>query len=172
MDKKGEKRKKKKRLDKKERTTKKKNGLLRVLSPPPPPKLAVHKPGQSKPPLNGTPRQTGLVARRTSQAAGLKNGRQPRVRATPYWPHHSNRGDGKGGRGRELAEEEKLSLLGAARLFEDDPGSLPTATPKGPTHHSSLPGSNTCQPLPPPTDSLHYTRCGGHILQQCQGQQA
>lgn len=162
----------KKRGEKKKKDSTKRNAPQRrktaycALSLPSPPKLAVHKPGQSKPPLNGTPRQTGLVARRTSQAACLKNGRQPRVRATPYWPHHSNRGEGKGGRGRESsAEGEKLSLLGAARLFEDDPGSLPTATPKGPpTHHSSLPSSNTSQPLPPPTDSLHYTHCRGYTL--------
>lgn len=87
-----------------------------------------------KPPLNGTPRQTGL-ARTATRATGLKNGQQPRVRATPYWPHHGNRGGG----GRE---GEQL-LLDAARLFEDDPGSLPTATAKGPAHHSSLPSATT-----------------------------
>lgn len=133
----------KKRLDKKERTTKK-NGLLRSLSRP---HNSLSKNlRQSKPPLNGTPRQTGL-ARTATRATGLKNGQQPRVRATPYWPHHGNRE----GEGKEEGEGEQ-PLLDAARLFEDDPGSLPTATAKGPTHHSSLP---------------NY-----HHLQQYQGQQA
>lgn len=100
---------KKKRLDKKERTTKK-NGLLRSLSRP---HNSLSKNlRQSKPPLNGTPRQTGL-ARTATRATGLKNGQQPRVRATPYWPHHGNRE----GEGKEEGEGEQ-PLLDAARLFE------------------------------------------------------
>lgn len=123
-----------KNLDKKERTTKK-NGLLRALSLSLPHNW-LSKNLDRKPPLNGTPRQTGL-ARTATRATGLKNGQQPRVRATPYWPHHGNRGGGGEGR-----EGEQL-LLDAARLFEDDPGSLPTATAKGPAHHSSLPSATT-----------------------------
>lgn len=89
-----------KRLDKKKKRNapQEKQPIARALSLPLPRNWLSKNLRQSKPPLNGTPRQTGLVTHRTARAAGLKNGRKPRVRATPYRPRHSNSGRGKRGR--------------------------------------------------------------------------